>query len=184
MNGSKPVTIFTCFCHDHQSPFLSWSRSKGSAMTIIRHLFGAFLLLFLEIKRWHEPKTLRDHKWLPWKHLIACWGVKLFLTKPFSQKLFFGLEFFKVILSCFEFWSFVEFWVFKFCHILFFFSFIKFVIFRICHILCFSLYLPPSTSSASSFSNIDCSFLNPTFLSSISPILTWFKGIVVVVGKL
>ena len=54
------------------------------------------------------PKTLRDCRWLPRKHLIGCGGVKLFLTKDFCQKFFFCLE-------C-EFLSFVIIWVVEFCH--------------------------------------------------------------------
>ena len=47
------------------------------------------------------------------------------------------------------------------------------------------LYLPPSTFSTFSFSNLACSFLNPKFLGSTHLILSWVKGIVVVVvGKL
>ena len=54
-------------------------------------------------------KTSRDCKWLPRINLIGCWGVKLFLTKDFWQKLFFWFEF--------EFFfNFVITWVVKFCH--------------------------------------------------------------------
>ena len=55
-------------------------------------------------------KTLLDHKGLPWKHLISCWGVKLFLTKDFCQKLFFCFN------RIWVFFSFVTIRVFEFCY--------------------------------------------------------------------
>ena len=44
-------------------------------------------------------KTSRNCKWLPRKHLIGCWGVKLFLRNDFCQRLFYCLEFEFLILS-------------------------------------------------------------------------------------
>ena len=76
-------------------------------------------------------RTLQDHKWLPWVHLIRCWCVKLllftflqrwmFCHKKFSLNLFSSYIFFvSKHLRQFNFKLFVEIFSFKFfcCQIL------------------------------------------------------------------
>ena len=117
--------VFTvCNCCD--SLKRSWQCEQAKC------LFTLFILFSQAKRLW----TLRDRKWLPWVHLIGCWGVKLLLTIDFlklCQKLSCQNNFFEFCQS-FSFWVFVTIWFFL---VELQFKFLSFITTWLCKLCCY-----------------------------------------------